>query len=313
MPTKKLAGYLLLLLGAAVFYYAYYGWFATFLLWLLILLPAVSLLISFGGIRRTALLLSAPETVEEKGSASLTLTLRAGRTAGRVEAILTLSNLFTGQSAEELRLTRLRESQSLPFDTGRCGCVEARIQRLYACDLLGLFRFPIKKPEPAILTVLPRPYTRRPLPDPVALVNRLRPLVPKAGGGFAEDYEYREYRPGDPTRSIHWKLTAKMGTPILREGLVPRDRGLILTPVLQPDPGETMAVLRLTAEALTGAEIPFLLCWQQEGRTVEMPVADRQDWRLAVFRLLSSPADGIAPAADVPHCVSVTEKGVTGQ
>ena len=49
MPTKKLAGYLLLLLGAAVFYYACYGWVATFLLWLLILLPAVSLLISLGG------------------------------------------------------------------------------------------------------------------------------------------------------------------------------------------------------------------------------------------------------------------------
>lgn len=28
-------------------------------------------------------------------------------------------------------------------------------------------------------------------------------------GAYAEEHELRPYRPGDPMRTVHWKLTAK--------------------------------------------------------------------------------------------------------
>lgn len=310
MPTKKLAGYLLVLLGAVVFYYAYYGWFAEFLLWLLILLPLVSLLLSLWGMRRASLSLSAPDKAEEKAAAALTLTLRAGFGTGRAEALLTLRNLFTGQSAERIRLRHLRETQTLPFDTGRCGCVQAAIQKLYISDLLGLFRLPLKKPEPVILTVLPRPTTRHPLPDIPTLAAQLQPLAPRPGGGYSEEHEHREYRPGDPPRSIHWKLTAKMGTPIVREAMAPRGKGLAVTLDPQPDAGETMAVLRRVTGELIAAEIPFLLCWQREGTECEMPVADRQDGDRALFLLLSTSVDLLGPTHTQSRCMQITHEGV---
>ncbi|MBR2633811.1 MAG: DUF58 domain-containing protein, partial [Lentisphaeria bacterium] len=40
---------------------------------------------------------------------------------------------------------------------------------------------------------------------------------PKPGGGYGENYEIRQYRPGDNLNQIHWKLSAKVGDLMLRE------------------------------------------------------------------------------------------------
>lgn len=310
MPTKKMGGYLLVLLGATVFYYAYYGWFAGFLLWLLILLPVLSLLISLRGMLRTSFSLSAPDKAEEKAAAALTLTLRTGFGAGRAEAVLSLFNLFTCQTAERVRLKHLREIQTLPFDTGRCGCVKATVEKVFVCDLLGLFRLPVKKPAPVTLTVLPRPTLRQSLPDVLALAAQLQPLAPRQGGGMSEEYEYREYAAGDPVRTVHWKLTAKMGKPIVRETMAPRGGGLTVTLDPYPDAGETMAVLRRVTDELIVAEIPFTLRWEDNGAERDAPVTDRADGDRAMYRLLSTPVASLGPAGAEERYMRITHEGV---
>lgn len=59
----------------------------------------------------------------------------------------------------------------------------------------------------------------------------------KPGGGYAEVHELRGYRPGDSLREVHWKLTAKVDHPIVREPQTPNRGPVILTLDLPGDPG----------------------------------------------------------------------------
>ena len=50
-------------------------------------------------------------------------------------------------------------------------------------------------------------------------------LPPAARRGPGEDYDLREYRPGDPLRSVHWKLSSKSEHPRQGQGQGQRGQG----------------------------------------------------------------------------------------
>lgn len=50
----------------------------------------------------------------------------------------------------------------------------------------------------------------------------------KAGYDMSEAFGYREYIPGDSSRSIHWKLTQKLDSLIVREGGKPISRSVLI-------------------------------------------------------------------------------------
>jgi uncharacterized protein (DUF58 family) len=107
--------------------------------------------------------------------------------------------------------------------------VEARAERrgVYPLDTLaletsfpfGLFTKGRDRAAPASLVVWPR--TDRPVrPTVLAGAHRGRRRVGSGAAAGAERGDYRglrEYRPGDDTRDIHWRSTARRGEPITRE------------------------------------------------------------------------------------------------
>ena len=54
-------------------------------------------------------------------------------------------------------------------------------------------------------------------------------LRPRPGGGPGEDYDLREYRVGDPLRSVHWKLSSKKDELVVRETLEPQQAAIVVT------------------------------------------------------------------------------------
>uniref|UniRef100_UPI0026078DF8 DUF58 domain-containing protein n=1 Tax=uncultured Flavonifractor sp. TaxID=1193534 RepID=UPI0026078DF8 len=54
-------------------------------------------------------------------------------------------------------------------------------------------------------------------------------LRPRPGGGPGEDYDLREYRAGDPLRSVHWKLSSKLDELVVRETLEPQQAAIVVT------------------------------------------------------------------------------------
>ncbi len=89
---------------------------------------------------------------------------------------------------------------------------------LVLVDLFGLFRRRVQlATNDARLVVYPR---RWPVLPPALRLTLLAEGPPAELVGLADPTRYRgarPYRPGDPWRRLHWKLTAKRGAPMVRE------------------------------------------------------------------------------------------------
>ena len=130
---------------------------------------------------------------------------------------LLLTNLNTGDT--------YKHAHRIPLPTNHCGAWEVSARKVRICDYLGLFALPVGKIQPRTTVVRPKPL---PLNNPPELSRYLaHSWHPKFGGGFAENHELRPYRPGDNLNQVHWKLSAKTGSLILREPMEP-DLGLVL-------------------------------------------------------------------------------------
>ena len=206
--------YLATLIGALVFHMYYTEWFSWFFLILVAVLPVFSLVLSLPGLLTARLHLDAPRTALRGQNAAAELRLTASLPAVRCRV-----RLFTPKKEKIWK----RSSHflipggklSLKIPAEHCGYQELRLRRARVLDCLGLFSFPIRLPGSVGTEILPVPTPPEALPDVTRLLSP--PLRPKAGGGFSEIHELREYRPGDAMRDVHWKLSAKTDSLIVRE------------------------------------------------------------------------------------------------
>ena len=210
------------LAGVLLFQITNDNYFGQFLLALWIALPLLSLALSLPGMTGCRLELSAaPAALErgEDGAWQISAAVRGGLPLARLTLRLREENLLTG-SRESWRLVLTgvarRRPVKLPAGCGHCGLLELRVRRARVYDLLGLFSLPAAVPEPARLLCRPVPAAVEPPVIPEGLGPRPSPLS-AARAGPGEDYDLREYRPGDPMRSVHWKLSSKWDELIVRE------------------------------------------------------------------------------------------------
>ena len=110
-----------------------------------------------------------------------------------------------------------------------CGRLVCQVEKAVCCDLLGLFPLPVRKgPERAVL-ILPAQLELEGKEELAAGENAGTVLRPRPGGGPGEDYDLREYRVGDPLRSVHWKLSSKKDELVVRETLEPQQAAIVVT------------------------------------------------------------------------------------
>ncbi|HIY20957.1 MAG TPA: DUF58 domain-containing protein [Candidatus Flavonifractor merdigallinarum] len=228
--------YALALLGAVLLFLYWEVWISLFLLALVVALPLLSLAFSIPLARRLSPTLNPPESTPIRGGkAFLTLHVPApgGLPVVRLTGRLVVRSPMTGARwVKRIRLSCDGSPAQFPFPlaTEHCTLLLCRAERLRALDLLGIFALPL--PTPVLETeVLVRPQSIEagPIPPVLGQGGASLGLKPKLGGGCAEDYDLRDYRPGDPMRTVHWKLSAKRDELVVREMLVPRRPALVLT------------------------------------------------------------------------------------
>ena len=209
--------YLAILTGCGIFYIAYGEWLSHLILVMVLALPWFSLLLSLPAIFRFQATPSGPSLLQQGEEGELWLLGSCPLPMPFFQGKLRLTRTMTGESR------RYRGPEDLC--TGHCGGIAVTVESLRICDYLGLFSFPVRSRESKTILVRPRPV--KITPEPQLHQYIARSWKPKAGGGYAENHELRQYRPGDSLNQIHWKLSAKTGDLVIREPMEPR-QGLVL-------------------------------------------------------------------------------------
>ncbi len=263
MPTVAFLIYLLLLGALRLFRMAYVGWLGSYLFACALIVPPALLLLSLPSMLRLQLELEAPPTVTRGSSAyaAVRFRSRALLPLRRVSIWLEVENRFTGDvKKDRFHYQGLVTSRGeLPLPTDYCGQLQCRITRVECRDLLGLIRILRKCPEGVVCTVLPASKGPDIPPDLDLALDTAVQLKPKYGGGYSEEHDLREYRPGDTVNSIHWKLSSKTDEVIVREPLINANQNVfvVLGRIGKEDRG--LEVLCWLSLELCAREIPHTI------------------------------------------------------
>lgn len=294
--------YLLGLAGALVFHIYYFGWYSWFVLVLAVALPWFSLLVSLLAMLRTRLRMDAPALLTRNEAAYVTL--RAGNgflPQPLCRFRLTITAVMTGERRSLRQSTQSQGSWYVPLDTSHAGAYLCKVEKARVYDYLGLFRLPVRAPAP-VETVI-RPVPREPARLPNLRHFLVQQLKPKPGGGFSEEHELRDYRPGDSMREIHWKLSVKTDRTIVREAQEPV-RGLtLLTFDLRGTPGRvdaTLEELLWLSQWLLDHDTPHQILWidPTDCETATAPIEAPADLEALLSRLLRTPLRPDTPSLE---------------
>lgn len=295
------------LAGALLFQITNDNYLACFLLALCIALPLLSLALSLPGMVKCRVGLSSrPAELlrEEAGGWAVEVDAFAGLPLSRVSMRLAIGNRLTMErSSQKLKLTGVARRRPVEIDapTGHCGLLELRAEKLRVYDYLGLFSLPLKAPAPASILCRPIPDPCPPVETPDGLRGASNPKS-AAHAGSGEDYDLRDYRPGDPMRAVHWKLSSKWDELIVRERAESWYPLPLLTVDLSGTPEELDKLLdRLTgmSRALLGVQRPHAVLWlDKAGEAQFHPVADEREYALLLTALLQAEAPRSGGAVD---------------
>ena len=194
-------------------------WLAWLVLTAALLLPLLSLLISLPAIRSFRMSPAGVDVLQTGEEAALWLMGSCGPPMPPFRGNLKVRNCFTGEV--------FRYRPELGLSTAHCGGLEVTVEKGRVCDYLGLFSFRPRRTEGRTILIRPTPLEVPNPPDPEQLVPRH--WHAKTGGGFSEAHELRPYRPGDSMTGIHWKLSTKTGSLMVREPMEPEQGRLVLT------------------------------------------------------------------------------------
>ena len=299
--------YMAALIGVLLFQITNENYLGRFLLALCIALPLVSLALSLPGMLKCRLELAAwPAALDrsEEGGWALAVQTPGGLPLARLSLRLSWKNLLTGRR-ETARLAFTGVSGQLPevlaAPTEHCGLLELRVDKIKVFDYLGLFTLRLKPPVPARMLCRPIPAQCEPVEAPDGKGERPSPKnASRRGPG--EDYELREYRPGDPLRSIHWKLSSKWDELIVRE----REDIVTPLPLLTLDRFGSPEALDKLLDRVTGmsramlaVQRPHAVLWLDQAGVPQLcPVFDEREYAVCLLELLSQPAPLTGPALD---------------
>lgn len=138
----------------------------------------------------------------------------------RIEAHFYMSDLFGNIASENMTTLALApfEETELEFTVRfeHIGTYSAGLKKVVLCDFLRLFTVTIESPKKRIIDVIPKIQPIKEIRfSNDAVIENTKAL--KATLSDSMDYAYvREYIPGDPMKTIHWKLSARGGALMTR-------------------------------------------------------------------------------------------------
>lgn len=284
--------YLLSLVACVLFFLGYRLWFAWYALVALLCLPLFSLLVSLPAMFTARLKMHLPHSVPMDTDQLMALRCTSAICPPPWKCKLEVARALTQE--------KWIVSENAPLPTEHCGALLCTIRKPKVYDYLGLFRRKLKC-DP-VHTVFVRP---NPIPMHIPDLDRFaaRAWRPKWGGGFSENHELRLYRPGDNVRQIHWKLSAKTGSPILRQPMEPiRERVLVRLDLCgsREELDRKLGRLAWLGSQLLNRDCPFVLQTLTGLGLSSRNITDPESFEQAMDALLGCAPVSTAPAPTAP-------------
>lgn len=290
--VKNWIFYLLGLAGTLAFHAYYFGWFSWFVLQLMVLLPMLSFLVSLPAMLRTRLMVQVQNACQQHEAAYVQLQTDGGMMpVPQCRFRLRVEHRMTGQNEVLRQYAVGREIWYVKLNTEHVGALRCYAEKARVYDYLKLFRIPVRVCPAA--QILVKPKAEQPLVLPNLTRFLTQQLRPKPGGGFSEEHEMRTYQPGDPMRSVHWKLSAKIDDLIVREAQEPVRGKVLLTMDLAGTPEQLdnmMSRFLWLSRWLLEHDTPHSLAWIDPGdySTVSVEITSEQTLQELLERLLQT-------------------------
>lgn len=247
--VRRWIGYLAVWLGCLILFLLHRQWSSCIIFAAVTGLPPISLLLMRQAIRSAHPQVRFPKALTRGETAIADVSLACRGPKPCWQASITLQHSFTGE------VKKLKPGEALP--TQHCGSLLVSVGGIYILDPLGLFRFRLAQPRQMCIPIRPQAEAPESLPE---LGNKLSTIWrPRRGGGFSENHDLRLYRPGDSLQQIHWKLSAKTGSLILREPMEALHSRLLLRLDIKGAPEELdrkLSRLLWLSRYLLGKQLP---------------------------------------------------------
>lgn len=301
--VKRWLVYLAVTISAVVLYFAYQQWLAWLILVGIICLPVAGLLLSLPAMLALKLSVNCLRWITVGGRTRVDLNTNCFMPSPPVKGKVSIRRVTTGE--------RLWVKPGGILPTDHCGALICRPYRAKVYDYLGLFFLRIRQAPSQTVTVYPLPVEVPCLPDLQRYLSAA--WRPKPGGGYAENHELRLYRPGDNLNQIHWKLSAKTGSYIIREAMIPLNNKVLLTMILRGTPEELdrkFGQLLWLSQELLRQELKHSVCVLTGKGLLNLEVTDEQTLDKAMVTLLSQPPakeDG-----EIPHIPAAWQYRIGG-
>ncbi len=173
-----------------------------------------------------------------------------------------------------LNLEDKKSVYEIPVSKEQCGEIMVRCQEAYVYDLLGLFRVPIKSFGEMTTIIYPQKVQMH-VEMSKDIYGRPREegqIQNRKGNDPSEMFDIREYVPGDDIRAVHWKLSSKTDTLILREASDPSHYNLaVLIDLGLEQENEPVSSASLNAAIAYGSGIMEKLVRQRVAFCVVIP------------------------------------------
>jgi len=209
----------------------------------------------------------------------------------QISGTLVCENTFTGEKETQ---PFVGTGFTFEIQADKCGAIKIEARDIFLEDPLGFFKKRANTIATHTMIIPPTGYTVAiPITDTATSLDSDEYSANKAGMDVSETYAIREYAPGDPIRSIHWKLSEKLDKTMVREFGLPIGNSvlLVLTPtggIITPQGWDATAELFYSIQlALVKKGIRTTTTWPAES-TVSHNLTNEEDAEIAMADCLAT-------------------------
>lgn len=215
--VRSWAIYILSLFSSFVFFLCYKMWVSWICLIVILLIPFLSLAMIIIASRTMTFKTSCPGNVLIGTPTNILVT--TGGIASYFSFCklkMTVTDRMAGTTKKHTFVINDRGTSKIPVNTSHCGSYSYDLTWLTTYDLFGLFFTKTNVNKVNEILVKPAPSMPDVMPDMYGFkAKNLR----KSKQPGSEIYDIKEYQIGDSIRSIHWKMSAKKDTLLVKEPL----------------------------------------------------------------------------------------------